>query len=206
MTLYIVRHGESEGNAARVHQTNEMPLSPSGLSQAKKVAGRFLHTPVDLIISSTAMRAEQTAKEISAAVSKEIEFNEKLIEKQGPSETAGKKHIDVHHIWKAIAKHSDDPDWHYSNEENTWDFIKRIAQQLRQIEMRNQENIVLVSHGHVIRALLGLMLFGPEFSSRQFDLLVEGLQTTNTGITVCSYREDKRWEILTFNDHAHLLE
>ena len=41
MTLYLIRHGETEANAARVLQQPEMPLSARGQAQARRLGERL---------------------------------------------------------------------------------------------------------------------------------------------------------------------
>lgn len=208
MNLYVVRHGQTEGNAAQTHQTESTPLSQEGKRQAVKLASRFATSPIEAIIASPALRTRQTAGYIAEAMGKPIEFNDNLLEKRNPSEVDNKSWRDqeVRKIWEEIYSHSDDPDYHYSNEENFWDFIKRVAAILPQMESRNEENILLVSHGYVIKALIGLVLFGVEFSPRQFSQLIFNTQIKNTGVTVFSHDLEHGWQLVTYNDHAHLLD
>ena len=62
MKIYFVRHGESEGNVSKIYQHNETALTPQGEKQARTLAKRFLHIPIDLIISSDLKRAKQTSE------------------------------------------------------------------------------------------------------------------------------------------------
>jgi broad specificity phosphatase PhoE len=39
--IYLVRHGETQGNALRVVQTPDVPLSPRGEEQARRLARRL---------------------------------------------------------------------------------------------------------------------------------------------------------------------
>ncbi|MEL6342817.1 MAG: histidine phosphatase family protein [Myxococcota bacterium] len=67
-TLYLMRHGESEVNAADPPviggRSRWAELTPLGVEQSRRL-GRWLgeqQIPVDRIISSTAVRAQQTAR------------------------------------------------------------------------------------------------------------------------------------------------
>ncbi len=208
MKLYLVRHGESEGNKGRMHQTDATVLSSSGLLQAQKVAKRFAHTPVDLIIASTTTRTRQTANEIHKLLKCPIEFDEKLKEQKGPAEVLGKSWEDakVLEVWEKINKNHHNPNYHTSDEENNWDFIHRISTALESIAQKPQESIMIVTHGYVIRAITGLVLLGPEFTSRQFQYMKKASFAKNTGVTVCEYTTEHGWVLDTYNDHAHLLE
>lgn len=208
MTVYIVRHGESEGNIKGVHQSEDELLTARGLKQATQVAHRFHNLSVDLILTSHATRARQTADEIAKVTNAPIQINKKLIEKKGPTQLIGTKHS-THESEKYTAlmlQNIDDPQFHFADEENNWDFIARIDSVLQDIESYTEGTIVVVSHGFTIKALLGHMIFGDEFTSREFEQLKWKLETKNTGITVCDFSRSKGWKVKTINDFAHLLE
>lgn len=210
MTLYIVRHGESEGNINHRHQTPDEKLTDLGQSQAKLLAQRFHNVKVVRLIASSMLRAQQTAREISKIVDVPVESQAQFVELRLPSEVVGKLHADQNTkaIKAKLEAHREDPDYHYSDEENLFDFIKRLDTGLQSIvaNASDSDTIVLVVHGYVIRVLLGLILFGTDFSPLLFKLLNTRIKTSNTGITKVEYSVERGWELITFNDHAHLLD
>ena len=65
-TFYFVRHGESEGNAARVFTgQTDSPLTARGRQQAAAVADELAKVKFDRIISSDLSRTRDTAKVIA---------------------------------------------------------------------------------------------------------------------------------------------
>jgi alpha-ribazole phosphatase len=209
MKLYLVRHGESEGNVGRYHQTATEKLTTKGLVQAKLVAQRFHGVKVDHIIASTMTRAQQTAKEIASVVKKDIIDQPLFVETKQPSIVSGKKHADPFSlkIMGEISTHRDDPNYHHSDEENFFDFLKRVEQGLHTLENYGEhDQLMVVAHGHVIRAIIGIVLFGTEFSARNFTQLIDRLQTDNTGVSIAEFSLDRGWILRTYNDHSHLLE
>jgi broad specificity phosphatase PhoE len=60
MLLYLVRHGQSEGNVAN-YDIPDGNLTPLGYKQAGEVASRLAAEGIELIISSPLRRALQTA-------------------------------------------------------------------------------------------------------------------------------------------------
>jgi probable phosphoglycerate mutase len=80
MRIYLVRHGESEGNKKKVFQDPQSPLSSEGVAQAEAVAKRFKGVHVDLIFASPFTRAKMTAEAISNKLHTEIEFWDDLHE------------------------------------------------------------------------------------------------------------------------------
>jgi broad specificity phosphatase PhoE len=65
--FYFLRHGESEGNNARLIQgRSDFPLSENGRRQARAVAPWFAPRGIGLILCSPLLRARQTAEELAA--------------------------------------------------------------------------------------------------------------------------------------------
>ena len=89
MNIYLVRHGQSEGNLKKFHQGADVPLSKNGKVQAKILAQRFKKIPVDSIYSSPYIRAKQTAEFISKELKLPIEYWDILRERKRPSEIEG---------------------------------------------------------------------------------------------------------------------
>ncbi len=205
MKLYLVRHGETTGNAQKLHQTATTPLSEVGLSQAKLVAHRFEHIQIDALIASDFVRAQQTAAEIAAVTGLPIESTTLLREVKRPTSFEGKHIHDPHlePIKSNIEKHLFNKKWHFEDEENTYDLVQRAQSFLDQVSMRPEKNIVAVTHGLILRVLIGVMWMGPQADMLQIHELTKFLLTQNTGVTVCEKIEDV-WKLHTWNDHAHL--
>ena len=69
LTLYLVRHGETEYNRKRIMQGRGInsDLNATGRTQAKALARRFAEIPLDAIYTSALKRADQTAQVIAEA-------------------------------------------------------------------------------------------------------------------------------------------
>ena len=64
-TIYLVRHGEAEGNAfRRIHGQYDTLLTPTGFRQTEALARRFREIPVDACFSSDLTRASLTARAV----------------------------------------------------------------------------------------------------------------------------------------------
>ena len=64
MAIYLIRHGETVGNAARIVQRPDSPLSPRGLEQAERLARRLASAGIGRIVSSDRVRALATAERL----------------------------------------------------------------------------------------------------------------------------------------------
>ncbi len=65
MTIYLIRHGETELNARRVVQVPETPLSARGIEQAGRLAARIAEAGIRAILASDYIRAAMTAERIA---------------------------------------------------------------------------------------------------------------------------------------------
>ena len=64
--LFLIRHGETEGNALRIVQHPHIPLSPRGVVQAERLARR-LAEGIARIVASDYARAVTTAEHLQRA-------------------------------------------------------------------------------------------------------------------------------------------
>ncbi len=151
----IVRHGESEWNKQRLTQgylrDEENNLTDDGLLQAKNAGEIIKNYKIDLIISSDLKRCAQTADYISKATGVEIIYDKFLREKnQGVMEGIEREERD-----KKFGSKINDYEWKPENGESLKEVEERIWKVFNdhKINYRNK-NIVIVSHGFVIKALL----------------------------------------------------
>ena len=81
MAIFLIRHGETASNAARIVQTPETPLSAHGLAQAERLARRLAALRVAAILASDLPRAHMTAERIGAATGAPIALDPGLQER-----------------------------------------------------------------------------------------------------------------------------
>jgi len=67
MSIFLIRHGETELNAARVFQPPETPLSERGRGQAERLARRLSGAGIARILASDLERAVMTAGALGRA-------------------------------------------------------------------------------------------------------------------------------------------
>ncbi len=210
--IYMVRHGESEGNVGTFMQGPTTILSDHGKIQIETVAERFSTIAIDIVISSPYQRTKHTALSIADVLKKEIIFSDLLVERRRPSVVIGKAKTDpiVIEVGQLIRKNIHIPNWHYSDEENFEDLKNRAAQLFTYLETLEEENILLVTHGIFMRMIMAYVVFEKELTSREWEKFLIVFFNQNTGITLLEQKkfndEDLRWHVTTWNDHAHLGE
>ncbi len=205
MKVFLVRHAESVLNAKNTGQYPHTGLSGDGLRQAESLAERFDGLKVDLLLCSRYKRAMQTAQTIGKHIGKKVTYTTLLNEWKRPAEMQG-QNIEgkiSKKISTEIMKHIEDPNWHYSDDENFFDLEKRMGRFLTYLQKSRKKTVIVVTHGYTIRMLLAIMLFGEGMDMRDFYKLASFIHTTNAGITECDF-ENGRWKLYRFNDYAHI--
>ena len=94
------------------------PLTTKGVEQAKSLAKRFTHIPIEIIVSSDMVRARQTAEEVRRVTGIDIIDSNLFREARRPSEMIGrleKENEDAIAIQKNIELHENDEQWHHSD-------------------------------------------------------------------------------------------
>jgi broad specificity phosphatase PhoE len=206
VNVYFVRHAESQDNAVKKHQVASVGLSELGIKQAKCVTQRLVTKNLDAVISSPYERARRTAEVISAAVKKPIEFTPLLTELKRPTAIEGRYYNDPEavRIRRAITANLHDPAWRYADEETFFDVRERAIQCITFITQLDKSNVLLITHGGILGMIIAVMLHGKEIGVGDFLKLRTFMRADNAGITLCAYMNDKTWQLITWNDCAHL--
>ncbi|MFZ7943550.1 histidine phosphatase family protein [Neobacillus sp. 19] len=186
-TIFLVRHGETDWNAAgRIQGSTDIPLNAKGIQQAKE-CGQFLkQSSWDVIITSPLKRAKVTAEIINENLHIPLvemgDFKEKFF---GDAEGMT--------LEERRAKY---PDHMYPNQEDEESLTKRVMNGLEKInhDYPNQK-VILVVHGAVINSILA------EISNGELGYGKTRIQ--NACISDIHYHENG-WKVRTFNQVSHL--
>src|SRR5262249_19703011 len=81
VSILLVRHGETDSNAARVVQLPDAPLSENGHVQAARLAVRLSGVDISKILSSDYRRAVATAEPLRAKTGAPLELLPELRER-----------------------------------------------------------------------------------------------------------------------------
>lgn len=81
MAIFLIRHGETASNAARVLQHPETPLSERGLEQAARLGERLRRRALARILVSDYARARQTAEAVAATTGAPLDVTPLLRER-----------------------------------------------------------------------------------------------------------------------------
>lgn len=150
MTIVLVRHGETEGNAARVLQPVDTPLNARGLRQAERLAERLRDSGITQILCSDLPRAQMTAAPIARLLGLAVETTP-LLQERNFGDLRGTP-------YSQVAGDPFAPDFVPPNGESWSAFHDRVALAFAHIaEVRAQlaeGHLLVVTHGLVCRAII----------------------------------------------------
>ncbi|MCC5888754.1 MAG: histidine phosphatase family protein [Gammaproteobacteria bacterium] len=158
--LIFIRHGETEWNASgRLQGRADSPLTDVGRQQVRAHLSWLAVHPPDLIVASPLGRTQATAKILADALKLEVELDSRLEERcMGQFEG-----WTLDEVSAAVPEEADrriqDP-WGYRAPlgENYDDMVERVTPLLDELLQRPMQRLLLVSHGTLVRVLLGGVL------------------------------------------------
>lgn len=144
MTVYFLRHGESEANLAKLFagQKEDSPLTQLGINQAHLASAELAKLKIDKIICSHLVRAQETARIVAEAIGvTDIEIDDRIIE-YDMGGLSGTRHHKITSLELTSADGAED----------TAAFQARVLSLLRDV-MHSEQNVLLVSHAGVGRII-----------------------------------------------------
>lgn len=198
MKLYIVRHGETEWNTAKKLQGwKNSDLTKKGIRGAKLLRKRLEDINFDYIYSSPQTRALETAEYIKKEDEKLIILDE--IKEMGFGEWEGleKENLEIQYREEYYNFWNKPHMYKTSGGESFEELYKRIEVGLNKIIKNGGENVLLVSHGVVIKSIQS-MVKGHSLEELWTPPFLE-----NTSLTVLELEDDKL-KIILDADTSHL--
>src|SRR3569833_2321182 len=160
LTLLLVRHGQSEWNAAGLMQgqTAHVPLTDLGHTQAATAARELARLGPGALISSDLRRAVQTAEHCALATGLTVRTTPALRE-QGYGVLEGRPSRE---LWDIVDW--TDPHWSAEGGESLAQLHARVAAFVQELRADPPAAVVaLVTHGDTIRAVQAVAAgLGPE--------------------------------------------
>jgi broad specificity phosphatase PhoE len=190
MAIYLIRHGETPGNAGRVVQTAGTPLGERGLLQARRLAERLERTSIARILASDLTRAAMTAEPLREVLDVPLAL-EPLLQERNFGELRGTPYaeLEVDIFAAGFAPPGGE----------TWEtFDARVDQAWRRVT-----EVARATRGHLAVVTHGLVCFS--LATRHLALPPEAeprLGFANTSVTIA--RAAPPHEVTLFNCTAHL--
>ena len=190
MSIFLIRHGETVGNASRVVQHPDNPLSPRGVAQAERLARRLAGQGIVHILSSDFARATGTAEALRRVLGVPITF-EPLLQERSFGDLRGTPYAELGFDMFA-------PDYAPPNGETWSAFHRRVDAawaRVQALAAATPGHLAVVTHGLVCRSL----------AERHLVLdagVTAPLKWENTSLTVCD--GPTPWRVGLLNCVAHL--
>ncbi len=141
--LFIVRHGETEANERGIEAGPlDYPLTKKGVKGALFIAKTLSKVKITAVYSSPVFRAQETAKILARPHKLKVKTLEELTEAKIKPEFVGKK--GRHHILTTPKAFT----------ETNADLLARTGKAIEIIKKEAEGNVIVVSHGDVITAML----------------------------------------------------
>ncbi len=192
MNLYIVRHGETKSNIEKRYcGLYESELTEVGQAQGLALNKRLSNIGFDKIYTSCSKRAEITADIITegAYSYKDPRLNELNF---GIFDNKTYDEIQKHYPLQCTAWQKDWKDYVIPQGESTLQAFQRVKRFMKDMEKSSEENILIVTHGGIIRLMYCYIL------NENLDLYWK-FHSSNGGLSVLTY-EYENWSIKTIEN------
>ena len=190
MAIYLIRHGETLGNASRTVQMPDNPLSPRGAAQAERLARRLQREGIALILSSDYARAVKTAEYLRRATGATIRYSS-LLQERNFGDIRGTPYAE-------LGFDMFEPDYAPPNGE-TWEVfharVDRAWALVQETADATGGHVAVVTHGLVCRSLAARHLVLPDGEPAP-------LGWGNTALTIVDHPAP--WRVRLLNCIAHL--
>lgn len=193
--IYLIRHGETASNAARIMQWPDTPLSENGLDQARRLGERLREADVARILASDYARAHMTGAALQRATRAPLEI-EPLLRERNFGDLRGRAYAE----FAALGIEPFAADYAPPNGETWPEFRARVESAwVRMVEVASatRGGVAVVTHGLVCSVLMERSV-----------ALAPGVEDTappwhNTSVTEI---EGPPWRATLYNCAAHLDE
>lgn len=190
MSIFLIRHGETHGNAARIVQVPDISLSSRGMAQAERLARRLAGEGIARVLSSDLARAAMTAERLRRETGAPLQLDPVLQERNfGAIRGTPYAHLD----FDLFAPDYEPPggeSWaaFHARVDRAWALVQAVAAE-------TAGHLAVVTHGLVCRSLAARHLVLPPGEAAP-------LQWSNTSLTVAD--GPAPWRVRLLNCSAHL--
>jgi probable phosphoglycerate mutase len=192
MAVLLIRHGETDLNAARVVQFPDTPLGKDGKLQAEQLGQSLQQRSIELVLSSDYVRARMTAERIAAHAGTKLIESHHLRERNfGDIRGTSYDELGELDIFAADYAPPGGETWETFNArvDLAWTEVTAHAQTV-------SGDLAVVTHGLVLRSLIERVL---DVSGHppESDLVV-----ANTSVTIVD--DTPPWRVIEFASVSHL--
>jgi probable phosphoglycerate mutase len=190
VSIFLIRHGETLGNASRTVQLPDNPLSPRGVVQAERLARRLEGEGIASILSSDLARAVMTADRLRRLTGAPIR-HDPLLQERNFGDIRGTPYAELAFDMFApgyAPPHGESWEIFHARVDRAWVLVQQAAAAAK-------GHLAVVTHGLVCRSLAARHLTLPEGQE-----VPERWE--NTALTIVDYPAP--WRVRLLNCIAHL--
>lgn len=183
--VYFVRHGQTDLNKKRIHQSSDEPLNETGKKQALEVSEILKKKNIDALLTSPFVRARETAEIIGNELDLPLIIEDSVVEFHRPAPLYGTHHFSLASFWYVwlLFWHRSREDWDHFGAENMFAIRNRVLDAKKRISQIDGENIVVVSHAIFIDMFVQIACADRSLTFKEFALgLIGAKKLPNTGI------------------------
>jgi broad specificity phosphatase PhoE len=190
MAIFLIRHGETLGNASRTVQLPDNQLSPRGVAQAERLARRLEPGGIAAILSSDFARAVTTAEHLRRVTGTPISYDP-LLRERNFGDLRGTPYAELGFDMFAL-------DYAPPGGE-TWEVfharVDRAWALVQEAATATGGHLAVVTHGLVCRSLAARHLILPEGQEVP-------VRWENTAVTIVDHPAP--WRVRLLNSIVHL--
>ncbi|MBI2207651.1 MAG: histidine phosphatase family protein [Candidatus Rokubacteria bacterium] len=157
MSIFLIRHAETAGNAARILQRPDIPLTDRGHVQAERLAERLARVGIRVILTSDLARAAMTAEHLSRSTGLRVRY-ESLLHERNFGDLRGTPYAEL--TVDPFAEGYAPPNG------ETWDAfharVDRAWARVQDVAASTDGHLAVVTHGLVCRSLASRHLTLPD--------------------------------------------
>lgn len=156
MTIYLTRHGQTNLNKRKLMQgLTDEPLNETGRAQAKEARAGIGDVRFDAVYASPLDRAQETAAIIGGVDREKVIIDPRIIEVDfGPYEQRSYFKMG---LWMTLYWACPELIPAPKGVENVASMVARSRSFLEDVKSKDCENVLIVCHGGIIRALCGCL-------------------------------------------------
>ncbi len=198
MRLCLVRHGETDWNAAgRIQGQLDVPLNARGQQQAQAVAAALATQPFNAVFSSDLSRAQQTAAAVAQRQQLPVQTLNGWRERHH-GRMQGQTYCELASSWPEGHQRlrARDPDFEVDGGESLRQLAARCRHNLTELTALGQPCVLVVTHGGVLDVLHRLVCGEPLHTPRRVAI-------RNCAIHWLEHLGGT-WTVLSWGDETHL--
>lgn len=162
--LLLIRHGQTDANVRGALDSRPPgePLNDNGHAQARALVDRLGDRPITAVYASLAVRAQQTAAPLAAALGLDVMVHDGIHE-VFVGDLEGRHDVEARERFREVYERfwEGDLDVHLPGGESAGDVRARFLPAVEKIVAGATGEVVLVSHGGTIRIGAGALLGDP---------------------------------------------